>query len=167
VDNDVLIRSPDGRTLYPLLEGTVAGDTPGNLRMYEFDVATSTYTSRRWTYRMDDPSHSVPDAIAIDANRFLTIERDDGQGADAVFKHVYLLDRRVTNPDGTLAKTLVALTDWYRTGADGPALMPRLATYLGHTDAKNTFWYSRVGPGMQHGNRLRAARPHPLAAPTT
>ena len=57
---------------------------------------------------MDDPSHSVPDAIAIDANRFLVLERDDGQGADAVFKHVYLLDRRVTNSDGTLAKTLVA-----------------------------------------------------------
>jgi hypothetical protein len=103
-----LIRAPDGRTLYPLLEGTVAGDTPGTLRMYQFDVDSGTYTGHRWTYRMDDPSHSVPDAIAVDANRFLTLERDDGQGADAVVKHVYLLDRRVTDPDGTLTKTLVA-----------------------------------------------------------
>jgi integrase/recombinase XerD len=44
---------------------------------------------------------------------------------------------------------VATLTDWYRTGADVPALLPRLATYLGHTDPKNTFWYysdSRVIP---------------------
>jgi hypothetical protein len=103
-----LARSPDGRTLYPVLEGTVAGDTPGTLRMYEFNVAGARYTGRRWTYRMDEPSHSVPDVIAVDANRYLNLERDDGQGPDAVFKHVYLVDRRVTDADGTLHKTLVA-----------------------------------------------------------
>src|SRR6266566_2268652 len=30
---------------------------------------------------------------------------------------------------------------WYRDGADIPALMPRLSTYLGHTDPQHTFWY--------------------------
>lgn len=103
-----LIRSPDGHTLYPLLEGTVAGDTAGTLRLYEFDVDGARYTGRRWTYRMDDPSHSVPDAIAIDANRFLALERDGGQGDAAVFKRVFLVDRREHNDDGTLRKTLVA-----------------------------------------------------------
>ena len=38
---------------------------------------------------------------------------------------------------------------WYRDGADVTAMMPRLSTYLGHADPKNTFWYysdSRVIP---------------------
>jgi hypothetical protein len=103
-----LVRSPDGHTLYPLLEGTLAGDPPGSLRLYEFDVATSRYTGKRWTYQLDDPAHSVPDAIAVDANRFLLLERDGGQGDDAVFKHLYLVDRRHLDPDATLHKTLVA-----------------------------------------------------------
>src|SRR6266566_1543816 len=30
---------------------------------------------------------------------------------------------------------------WYRDGADIAALMPRLSTYLGHTDPQHTFWY--------------------------
>jgi integrase/recombinase XerD len=38
---------------------------------------------------------------------------------------------------------------WYRDGADVAAMMPRLSTYLGHTDPKHTYWYysdSRVIP---------------------
>jgi integrase len=51
---------------------------------------------------------------------------------------------------------VATLTDWYRTGADVPALMPRLATYLGHTDPKNTFWYCSAAPELMAlaGQRL-------------
>jgi integrase/recombinase XerD len=51
---------------------------------------------------------------------------------------------------------VATLTDWYRTGADVPALMPRLATYLGHTDPKNTFWYLSAAPELMAlaGQRL-------------
>ncbi len=51
---------------------------------------------------------------------------------------------------------VASLTDWYRTGADVPALMPRLATYLGHTDPKNTFWYLSAAPELMAlaGQRL-------------
>jgi integrase/recombinase XerD len=38
---------------------------------------------------------------------------------------------------------------WYRDGADVAAMMPRLSTYLCHTDPKHTYWYysdSRVIP---------------------
>jgi integrase len=51
---------------------------------------------------------------------------------------------------------VATLTDWYRTGADVPALMPRLATYLGHTDPKNTFWYLSSAPELMAlaGQRL-------------
>lgn len=36
-----MAQSPDGRTLYPLLEGTVTGDAPGALRFTEFDIASN------------------------------------------------------------------------------------------------------------------------------
>jgi hypothetical protein len=103
-----LATSPDGRRLYPLLEGTVAGDPPGTLRMYEFDVTSGRFADRRWTYRMADPTHSVADAVSVDANRFLVIERDSAQGAAAVFKRVLLGDRRLLNTDGSIRMTPVA-----------------------------------------------------------
>jgi hypothetical protein len=100
--------SPDGRTLYPLLEGTVAGDAPGSLRLNEFDVASNAYTGRRWIYQLDDPGNAIGDAIAVDRDRFLVIERDNGQGATAVVKKIYLADRRDRDRDGRLDKTMVA-----------------------------------------------------------
>ncbi|MFJ6194842.1 esterase-like activity of phytase family protein [Micromonospora sp. NPDC092111] len=100
--------SPDGRTLYPLLEGTVTGDAPGSLRLHEFDIASSAYTGRRWTYQLDDPKNAIGDAIAVDRDRFLIIERDNGQGDTAKTKKIYLADRHDRDRDGRLDKTLVA-----------------------------------------------------------
>ncbi|MFB4264979.1 esterase-like activity of phytase family protein [Nonomuraea sp. GTA35] len=103
-----MARGVDGRRLYPLLEGTVSGDPAGTLRMYEFDLRERAYTDRRWTYRLEDPSHAIGDAIAVDENRFLIIERDNGQGDAAKVKRIYLADRRDRDRDGALDKTLVA-----------------------------------------------------------
>jgi len=47
------------------------------------------------------------------------------------------------------AFAVTSLLHWYATGQDVAAMLPRLATYLGHTDPKHTFWYysdSRVIP---------------------
>jgi hypothetical protein len=99
--------SPDGRYLYPLLEGTVAGDTPGDLRFNEFDKRSGAYTGRRWTYRLESPAHAIGDAIAVDADRFLVIERDGNQGDAAAVKRIYLADRRDRDGDGVMDKSLV------------------------------------------------------------
>ena len=47
---------------------------------------------------------------------------------------------------------------WYRDGTDIPALMPRLSTYLGHTDPQHTFWYLSAAPELMAlaGQRLQA-----------
>jgi hypothetical protein len=100
-----LAQSPDGRKLYALLEGVVAGDAAGGLRLNEFDVAKREYTGKRWIYQLEDPANAIGDAIAVDDDRFLVIERDNGQGATAKFKRIYLAKKRNT---GTLDKTLVA-----------------------------------------------------------
>jgi integrase/recombinase XerD len=53
---------------------------------------------------------------------------------------------------------VATVLDWYRTGADVPAMMPQLATYMGHTDPKNTFWYLSAAPELMAlaGERLDA-----------
>jgi hypothetical protein len=102
-----MAHSPDGKHLYPLLEGTVAGDTAGDLRFNEFDIRSAAYTGKRWTYRLESPANAIGDAIPVDANRFLVIERDNNQGDAAALKRVYLADRRDRNHDGVMDKTLV------------------------------------------------------------
>ncbi|RLK54937.1 esterase-like activity of phytase family protein [Actinokineospora cianjurensis] len=100
--------SPDRRTLYGLLEGTVAGDAAGTLRLNEFDLASGAYTGKRWVYQLDQPNHAIGDLTAVDRDRFLVIERDGGQGVDAKVKKIYLLDKRDRDHDGKLDKVLVA-----------------------------------------------------------
>src|SRR6266545_5710975 len=53
---------------------------------------------------------------------------------------------------------VATMLDWYRTDADVPAMLPRLATYLGHTDPKHTFWYLSAAPELLAlaGQRLDA-----------
>ncbi|WP_228472982.1 esterase-like activity of phytase family protein [Streptomyces cyaneochromogenes] len=103
-----LVRSVDGCRLYPLLEGTVTGDTPGDLRFSEFDLRKRAYTGKRFVYRLESTSNAIGDAIAVDRHRFLVIERDGGQGDTAKFKRVYLADTRDRDGDGLMDKTLVA-----------------------------------------------------------
>ncbi|MFE4581544.1 esterase-like activity of phytase family protein [Streptomyces chartreusis] len=103
-----LVRSVDGRHLYPLLEGTVTGDTPGDLRFSEFDLRRGKYTGERYVYRLESTANAIGDAIAVDRHRFLVIERDGGQGDTAKFKRIYLADTRDRDGDGLMDKTLVA-----------------------------------------------------------
>ncbi|WP_433365669.1 esterase-like activity of phytase family protein [Actinoplanes sp. CA-142083] len=102
-----LAATPDGRYLYGLLEGTVQGDTAGQLRFNEFDKRYGKFTGKRYLYQLGDPSLAIGDAIAVDENRFLVIERDGGQGSTAVIKRIYLADKRDRNHDGLMDKTLV------------------------------------------------------------
>ncbi|MFC4071145.1 esterase-like activity of phytase family protein [Actinoplanes subglobosus] len=102
-----LAKSPDGRHLYALLEGSVTGDTPGDLRLNEFDTRTGKYTGKRYVYRLGAPNLAIGDAIAIDRHRFLIIERDGGQGATAVIKRLYIADTRDRDKDGLVDKTLL------------------------------------------------------------
>ncbi|ATE55646.1 esterase-like activity of phytase family protein [Actinosynnema pretiosum] len=103
-----LALSPDGRALDALLEGPVVGDAPGTLRLNEFDVAGNRFTGKKWLYRLDRPEHAIGDAVAVDRNRLLVIERDGNEGAAAREKKVYLVDKRDRDRDGALDKTLVA-----------------------------------------------------------
>lgn len=41
-----------------------------------------------------------------------------------------------------------SLLGWYRRGDDVQAMLPRLSTYLGHTDPRHTFWYLSAAPEL-------------------
>jgi integrase len=40
------------------------------------------------------------------------------------------------------------LLEWYRSGDDVEARLPRLATFLGHRDPKSTYWYLSAAPEL-------------------
>ena len=46
------------------------------------------------------------------------------------------------------AFAVASLLDCYSTGGDVAVMLPRLATYLGHSDPKHTFWYLSAAPEL-------------------
>lgn len=99
--------SPDRQTLYPMLEGTVLGDPAGSLRIYEFDVASSSFEGLAGLYQMDAPNHAIGDFTPINDSEFLVIERDNEQGDAAEFKKIFKVNLSELNEDGFVKKDAV------------------------------------------------------------
>jgi hypothetical protein len=102
--------SVNGKTLYPMLEGALRNDPdPRSRILNEFDLRSGAYTGRTWQYHVDPafPDAVIGDLTAVDQHRFVLIERDDAQGADARQKKIYLVDLRRTDAEGFLEKRLV------------------------------------------------------------
>jgi hypothetical protein len=105
--------SDDGSTLYPTLEGAVAGDDPQVRRMYEFNIKKHQYTDVVRRYRVGTPgdaatnAFSVSDLVKLDRTHLLGLERDNNQGTTAAWKRGFVIDLDKTNADGTLVKRQV------------------------------------------------------------
>jgi glycerophosphoryl diester phosphodiesterase len=95
--------SVDGKTLYPTLEGPVAGDDPATRRMYRFDIASRTYAPGPRTYPIGT-GLLVSDLTALDEHRLIALERDNFQGAAAVHKRGFVIDLRDADTTGTFVK---------------------------------------------------------------
>jgi glycerophosphoryl diester phosphodiesterase len=96
--------SPNGRYLYPVLEGAVVGDPADARRVHEFDVRGERFTGRTWTYRTELAANMVADVQALDGHRLVVIERDGSSGANVVFRRVYVVDLRRPDAAGYLRK---------------------------------------------------------------
>jgi hypothetical protein len=75
-----------------MLEGALRNDPDVRRRILnEFDLRSGAYTGRTWQYLVDAefPDAVIDDMTALDQHRFVLIERDDAQGADARQKKVY------------------------------------------------------------------------------
>jgi hypothetical protein len=87
--------SPDGRTLYPTLEGPLTDATDKTIRrMYTFDIDKRRYVGDYRKYRVADPSYLVSDLTALDSRRFVSLERDNFQGPAALHKKAFVVDTR-------------------------------------------------------------------------
>ncbi|MBI4785077.1 MAG: esterase-like activity of phytase family protein [Oscillatoriophycideae cyanobacterium NC_groundwater_1537_Pr4_S-0.65um_50_18] len=100
--------SPDQKTLYPLLEGTVVGDPAGTLRIYKFDVASKQFAGLEGYYKLESATNAIGDFTVINANEYLVIERDNEQGNAAKFKKIYKVDFSQKDADGFVSKVEVA-----------------------------------------------------------
>jgi hypothetical protein len=171
---------PNGKKLYPMLEGALTTD-PDQRRLLinEFDLEAKQYTARQWWYRMDAPAHAIGDFTAVTDRRFLVIERDNNQGAAALFKKVFLVDLDVIDPAGYLVKyevaDLMALDDPNDLDGDGSnvfrfpfvtieSVIPLSEVQLGVLNDNNYPFSSGRTPGEPDSNEFILIRlPQPLA----
>jgi len=113
-----------GRRLYPMLEGAI-NDDPVRTRLliHEFDLARKQYTGTTWAYRLESPAHAIGDFTAVAPGKFVVIERDNLQGAQAAFKRVYKVDLKRVDAEGFLVKQQIAdlmdIADERGLGGDG------------------------------------------------
>jgi hypothetical protein len=121
--------SPDGKFLYPMLEGPLwdanaktweAREGKEALRVLEFDVQKGEYTGRQWKYALELTGNNIGDFNMIDATTALVIERDNGEGDarqacvgeakpdcfnnPAKFKRVYKIDMASSDAQGFVRK---------------------------------------------------------------
>lgn len=97
--------SPDGRYLYGLLEKPLIGEKTARLRLDEFDTQKHRWTGRGWFYPWEAAAKSVADLVMVNRTQGLTIERDDGEGAEARLKRLYMIT--LGKPGTTVRKELL------------------------------------------------------------
>ena len=96
--------NPNKSKLYAMLEGTVLGDTPGALRIHEFDLASKKFVGIAGRYKLSSIDNAIGDLTVVNDNEYLVIERDNGSGETAKFKKIFKLDLSKKDTDGFVAK---------------------------------------------------------------
>jgi hypothetical protein len=123
---------PNGKMLYPMLEGSLTTDADQHrLIINEFDIESRAYTGRQWFYRLEAATgtgQSIGDFTAVSDRVFLVIERDNFQGAAALFKKIFVVSLDEVDANGFLVKQEVAdllnLRDPYRLASHGTFRFP-------------------------------------------
>jgi hypothetical protein len=92
-----LALTPDGRTLVgamqsPLLQD--GGRARDGLSDRLLAVDLDTRATREYLYRMESSKTGVSEILAVDADRFLVLERDSKGGNEAALKSLFLVDLR-------------------------------------------------------------------------
>jgi hypothetical protein len=162
--------TPNGKTLYPMLEGALTTDSDQRrLFINEFDLASRSYTPRQWWYRLEAVGNAIGDCTAFSDHEFLIIERDNNQGAAALFKKVFLVDLDVVDASGYLVKhevaNLMALRDPYDLDGNGSdvftfpfvtieSVIPLSATQIGVLNDNNYPGSSGRNPGQPDNNEF-------------
>lgn len=126
--------SPDGKWLYPMLEGELEdklkGVVPG-LNIYTFNINETLFVNNHagtpsFRYRLDKGATAIGDFTMFSDTGGLVIERDSGERDKALLKKIYQVDLEQLDEDGFLLKTLVVdllnIHDPYDLNQDGDEL---------------------------------------------
>jgi len=81
--------SPDGRTLYPMLEKPLEGSEARELLVFAFDVATRSWRGVVGRYPLDPRGTAIGSFQLIGPKRGLVLERDGSQGTLDGFKRLF------------------------------------------------------------------------------
>ena len=129
--------TPHRKYLYAALEGATVADPDQSRRLiYQFSTRARAFTGRVMEYHTEAPGNLIADMWALDRHRLIIIERDLGAGVNALFRRIYLVDVRVEDQEGFLAKTeLVDLTK-----VPDPDLVSLPAIHPGDLGLGDPFW---------------------------
>lgn len=103
--------STDGKWLYPMLEGALEGST--GLNIYTFDIKEKQFVNKNalnpsFRYTLEEGASAIGDFTMFSSTAGLVIERDSGEGENALLKKVFRVDFQKVDKNGFLHKTLVA-----------------------------------------------------------
>lgn len=101
-----LALSTDGKTLFPMLEKPLTGDTTHKTYIFEFDLEKRQYSEKPYIYPFEPKGASACEFVMYSPHGGLVVERDGTSGDLNGFKAIY----GITLPEapGTVAKHLVA-----------------------------------------------------------
>ena len=102
-----LAMSADGTKLLAMLEKVILGDPYRTLRIFEFDLATRSYTGILHLYRLSGDRHRIGELSHLSDTSYVVIERDDADGESARFKRIFRFDLEVVQRIGAVEKTEV------------------------------------------------------------
>ncbi len=162
---------PNGKTLYPMLEGPLSTDADQQrLIINEFDIELRRYSGRQWFYRLEAASgtgQSIGDLTAVSDRVFLVIERDNFQGAAALFKKIFAVNLDEVDANGYLVKhgvaDLLQLRDPFRLASQGifrfpfqtiEAVIPLSQVELGVLNDNNYPFSAGRTPGQPDANEF-------------
>ncbi len=99
-----LALTPDGQFIYASVEKAMVEDPSRTRRVIlQFDPATGAFTGQHKLYQVDAPDVSIASLEAVSNSVLLVLERDSGEGENALIKRIYQVDL----DDEVLTKTLV------------------------------------------------------------
>jgi hypothetical protein len=105
--------SPDGGKLYGAMQSPLLQDGAldrSNARIGILEIDTRSAKAHEFLYPLESPRHGVSEILAVDAKRFLVLERDSLPGAAAAFKRLYLIDIQGATDIGRVASLPVTGT---------------------------------------------------------
>lgn len=107
-----LALTPDEKFIYASVEKALTEDPDRTRRIIlQFDPQKGTFTGEHRMYHVDAPNVSIASLEAVSNTVLLVLERDTGEGAEAIIKRIYKIDLEDEVPAKTLVCDLMNIHD--------------------------------------------------------